>query len=536
MLDVFRSQKTSLFTWLLFGGIIVFFVINFGPGSFTSGGCGEKLTFAAKVGDRGVTMTDFRFSFHNTLQFYKSRFGDTFDKNMAEKLRLREQVINQLIDEEILEQEARNYGFTVSDEELQKAIVSQPAFQSDGKFDYKLYERLVRFYYQTSPARFEEQQKKTLLASKMKTLITSNVTMSREEIENMYNLQNDRVKFAYVKIMRDLFKNKAHITEQNIAEIKEKYQDKMKAYYEENRRYYIQPEQIRARHILFKFSSDHPSDKEMNELKEKAYNARGRIVGGEDLAKLAFELSDDVATKSNGGDLGFFRRGTMAPEFENVAFSLKVGEVSQPVETRFDFHLIRVEEKKEGVSKTFEEVEEEIARVLAEEKEAERLAMIKANEVLGEVKSGKKLMELYPEEQESKAKNSPVAKESGVITRITIENHTIPNVGRSEELAKNIFTLSKDKPYLDKVFEVDGGAAYVIVEMLERDVPSKKDFEEQYDSLKNRYMPMKGEMTLAEWLKERRNSPDIWVNPAVLQYEESDKIAPSPAPSKRRRR
>jgi len=96
-----------------------------------------------------------------------------------------------------------------------------------------------------------------------------------------------------------------------------------------------------------------------------------KVKAGEDFAKLAAENSDDPGTKSKGGDLGFFSKGSMVPAFEQAAFSLKPGEVSELVETEFGFHVIKVDEKKEAVSEPFEPIKEKVTQqVLREKQEA----------------------------------------------------------------------------------------------------------------------------------------------------------------------
>ncbi|GBE05225.1 MAG TPA: peptidylprolyl isomerase [Nitrospirae bacterium] len=114
--------------------------------------------------------------------------------------------------------------------------------------------------------------------------------------------------------------------------------------------------QVKARHILV-------------DTEEEANDILGKLKKGADFAELAKKYSKDKGSAVNGGDLGFFGRGRMVPEFEHVAFNLKPGEPSSPVKTQFGFHIIEVMEKKEGTLRGFEEVKNSIQRRLAVEKQ-----------------------------------------------------------------------------------------------------------------------------------------------------------------------
>ncbi len=143
-----------------------------------------------------------------------------------------------------------------------------------------------------------------------------------------------------------------------------------KAYYDKNPDLFKSPEQVKARHILIQVPKE-ASEEDKKKLKEKADEVLKKVKAGEDFAKLAAENSDDPGTKSKGGDLGFFSKGSMVPAFEQAAFSLKPGEVSELVETEFGFHVIKVDEKKEAVSEPFEPIKEKVTQqVLREKQEA----------------------------------------------------------------------------------------------------------------------------------------------------------------------
>lgn len=135
--------------------------------------------------------------------------------------------------------------------------------------------------------------------------------------------------------------------------------DDMKLYYKEHKDEFGTPEMVRARHIFFKVTKS-MTDDEKEKLKEKAEAVLKRVRSGEDFAKLAEEFSDDVGSKTKGGDLGFFPKGKMIPQFEKAAFALKAGDVSDVIESPYGYHIIKVEEKKEATVEPFDKVKDKV--------------------------------------------------------------------------------------------------------------------------------------------------------------------------------
>jgi len=160
---------------------------------------------------------------------------------------------------------------------------------------------------------------------------------------------------------------------------------KAREYYDSHPQEFQQGEQIKAQHILIKVAAD-ADDKAVAAAKQKATDLYKKIKGGADFAKLAKENSDDPGTKAKGGELGFFSRGQMVPEFDEVAFGLKDGEVSQPVKTKFGWHVIKVLERKETGATPFEQAKERLIRKLSFQSQQDAY-----DKILGELRKTAKI-------------------------------------------------------------------------------------------------------------------------------------------------
>lgn len=150
----------------------------------------------------------------------------------------------------------------------------------------------------------------------------------------------------------------------------------LKKTYEEALKQQKPEEEVRARHILFRVD---PADAAASAAAEqKAKDVEARLKKGEDFATLAKELTEDPSGKEDGGDLGFFTKDQMVPEFADVAFGMKPGDVSAPVKTQFGWHVIKLEEKRTKPAPTFDEVKPQLEQYLAQKAQAE--AVQKARE------------------------------------------------------------------------------------------------------------------------------------------------------------
>lgn len=148
-------------------------------------------------------------------------------------------------------------------------------------------------------------------------------------------------------------------------------EDEKKQEYEKNKDKLSVPESVKASHILIKVSKD-AKEQAKKKLKTKIEGLRKKAAAGEDFAKLAKENSEDTSA-ANGGDLGYFRRGEMVKPFEDAAFSLNNGQISNVIETEFGYHVLKVIDKKPARTLSYDEVKEDITNFLVSKKKREAL-------------------------------------------------------------------------------------------------------------------------------------------------------------------
>ncbi len=193
-----------------------------------------------------------------------------------------------------------------------------------------------------------------------------NLTVSDQDVQE--ELNNFKQQFPSEDAFNQALANEGMTMEEFKSQVKDRLlldklatkdvqvsQEDIKKYYEEHGKEFAEPEQVRARHILV-------------DTEEEAKAVLDRLKKGEDFAKVAQEKSKDTTSAIKGGDLGFFERGAMVPEFDKTVFSMKVNDLSEPVKTQFGYHIIQLLEKKEAKQPTLEEVSSKIEKQLKKEK------------------------------------------------------------------------------------------------------------------------------------------------------------------------
>lgn len=215
-------------------------------------------------------------------------------------------------------------------------------------------DRIISYYPEEKKKMFQSPQNKATLLKRIVQAIVLSDLAKKKGFD----------KRADIREQADLFNNDFIATQYMMKEVVEKIkvtEEDKKLYYKAHQDEFMTPEMVKARHILI-LAGKAASEEDKKKAKEKAEDILKKAKAGEDFTKLASEFSEDPGSKPKGGDLGFFQRGRMVPEFDKAAFALKPGEISGIVETMFGFHIIKVDEKKEAVIEPYEQVKDKAAQ------------------------------------------------------------------------------------------------------------------------------------------------------------------------------
>ncbi len=406
MLKVFRDNLKYL-SWVLWLVIVVFVLFVFVDfGATVPTGSTIPTDDAATVGDMDVTFGEFERSYRQAEETYRQIYGDQFNRELAQQMGLPMTVLDSLVADKILLQEADRMGLRVTDEEVRQAILEYPAFQaaSGGFIGEERYRQILRSNGFTVDS-FEQMIRTQLLGQMVRDVLSANLFISDDDVLASYKDQVEQAKIRFVQLPASSMADEVVASPEEIAAYFEEHKEELRIpeqrvvdyllldqnalrdtlelseeelfdYYEANPDEFAQEEQIRARHILLQVGSERTEE----QAEEQMSAIRGRLEAGEDFAALATELSDDPGSKTQGGDLGFFGRGQMIAEFEEAAFNAQPGEVVGPVKTNFGYHLIRVEERRDAGRTSFTDAQEQIrSRLLAQR--AQDLAESKATEL-----------------------------------------------------------------------------------------------------------------------------------------------------------
>ncbi len=458
-----RKHAKSWLIKFLIGIIAVVFIFYFGY-SFTAR---RGLKIAYVNGDL-ISGPEYEKTYRDLLEALQKQYKDMWNDNLIKMFDLKNRALEGLISQKLISQEARRLGLDVTEEEVQQAIMNYPAFQVNGQFVIGRYRSLLN-YNRMKPEDFEASISQDLLEEKLKQFLFAFMEATDQEVLEQYTFANEKIKILFVQFKPDDFKKsvkedqaaieaffKDHRENYRVPEkIKiayvvidpEAFRAQVKItdleindYYEYHIDKFSQPDQVKARHILFKLNPSATKEEEKG-VREKAEKVLEEARQGKDFAALAEEYSEGP-TKSKGGDLGYFSRGKMLKAFEDTAFKLKKGEISDLVRTSYGFHIIKVDDIKKAETQTLDEVKDQIVEDLIKSNGAE-LAHEKGLTLIDQMPYDADLSQ-YASEHGYKAK----------YTGFFSQDQSIPDIGGDEKLRQSLFSL--DKKNISEVIELEG--------------------------------------------------------------------------------
>lgn len=489
MLDVMRRNIKSLAVtlWAVIGAFILFIFVDWGMGRVDQS---SGKSVVATINDKPIYADAYRDEFASQVRRMRDIYRDRWDDRMISQMGLDSSVLERLISQEVIVQEAERMGLTVSDAELREAILSNPSFQDNGKFiGMQQYERLLMMNHKTAE-QFEEMLRRDLLVMKLRELVTLPLSVSDREAKESYHNSHEKVKISYIyeksnpdlvqisdAELREYFeKNRAQfdmperrkgryvqLDAERVRQQVNLSQRDIESYYNENIAQFRTQEEVHAQKIVLT-SEKHGGKDAAHTLASKLVERAG---GGEDFAKLAKESSDDP-TATSGGDTGPLFKGGLAPAEEAVVFETAEGSITTPVESESGWVVYKIIKKIPESVRPLKEAEQQIRSILSWQKAREALDR-KTTQILKSAQQAKSLDQAAKENGLSVKETPPLAK-----------GDETPGLSDAGQLSQALFAIGKGE--INGPVHVGSGTLIYTVVSIEAPRPSK--YEEVAEKVK----------------------------------------------------
>ncbi len=398
MLRDIKQKSSGLFAKIVMGLLIIAFGFWGVSGSLLM----ANNDSAVIVNGKKITINDFNIAVQNSKNRLREQFGENLGSEYFESENFKRGVLNQLIDAELMRQEAEKFSYDVSPTRVKEYIESIPGFQINGKFSPEAYASYLT-QVNKSAELLERDIKDDIKGSALRNMIGKSAFSVDSEINTQYKYTKQKRDFDYLELSSKDYEKDIEVTE-----------DEINAHYKEFSADYMTPEMISVNYVELSVSNLLPSIELTEEEINDSYEARKdtlmttekrkaqhillpvannaeevkveidkiakRIANGEDFSEVAKEVSKDPGSAPSGGDLGWVSPGDMVEAFDKKLFSMKEGEVSEPVLSKFGYHIIKVNEIKAPKIPALEEIKEQIVTDLKQEKAAEQF-LSKADEL-----------------------------------------------------------------------------------------------------------------------------------------------------------
>ena len=393
MLQLIRENAQGLIMWV----IIILVILGLSGFVLSSYTASNIKNYVVKVNDTEITRNEFQRAFNSYQQRLQQSLGENYSRFFNDAM-MRETVLNGMIENELMAQLTHEAGFRASANQVYQHIQSNPMFKDEnGQFSKDKYNMVIQQYFGFSPEHYESELAKGSAQDQLRSGIRDSAFSLKSDITELERLSSQQRDIGYLRVDRAKVASSISVSDEEIAQYyaanksafmtEEQVQvaylelnlkdiakqqqvtdEEIKTFYQENLSRYSQAEERKASHILIKLSDTVDAEA----AKQKLLEIKKSLAEGKSFADLAKEYSEDRGSALNGGSLDFISKGSSGNQpFEDALFKLKVGEVSEPVQSQFGFHLIKLDEIRPGKTKPLEEVKEKIRQELQNQR-AER--------------------------------------------------------------------------------------------------------------------------------------------------------------------
>ena len=512
MLKSMRKNLKSLAPalWLVIFAFILSIFFVWGKG----GGSGESRdkNVVAYVGKEKISVDIYINSLRTKIESLKEQFKE-LDANFIQQLNIPQQALEETIRQELILQTARRIGVKAADSEIRNRVLSYPVFQKDGKFiGFDEYKKILEWN-RTTVSEFEDIISKEIMTTKAIQILTSGVSVTRDEVWENFKKSNESAELEYIYIPSDKMelseqptkealldyfgknKDKYEIPEKRTAEYVFLNKEDLKGqidikdpdvqkYYESNKSHFEEPEKRRVQRIFLPFG-----DNEKKDILEQSNEIKKQLDKGEDFGKLALEFSKDDQA-SNNGDWGYFEWKQLPPEEQDTIQELAEKQISDPIELEDGVSIIRVSEILPSVQLPLEDVRERIETILRDNKAEEMIETRIAQ--LEKLALKEKSLDVAAQKLGYKIKNTgPLELGEG-----------IDEIDPSGSLSHMLFNM-EEKEISSPLITYKGKG---ISQLIKIDPPRPAAFEEVEEKVKNDFINEKKEQKAFERASSIKNS------------------------------
>jgi peptidyl-prolyl cis-trans isomerase D len=381
MSGAFQKRTTNIFLTIFIGFIVVSFMFT---GYESMKGTPDTV---AKVGGIPVKLAEYRNEYNRQLEFYRRIMNGDLSSKQIEQFGLKQNAIRNLIQRNLMIKFSDRMGIVPSSEQIKAEIKNLPYFKTGNQFDINKYKMLLSRNGMT-PTDFEEDVKQNLKAQLSGEILQA-FPISSKYVEEREKFKDQKVNANIVQFKKDSLEKHINVSNAEVTKFlsDEKSKNRVQEIFKQRKAGLDQKEEVLASHILFK-----SGDKNDAEVKKKADDLIKK-VNANNFATLANKHTEDRTGKGNGGDLKWFGKGRMVPEFENAAFTAKKGSIVGPVKTDFGYHIIYVRDKKSAKEAVLADHEKNLAKELIQKEKKDQINTLVADlkkEIESNLKSNNK--------------------------------------------------------------------------------------------------------------------------------------------------
>ena len=442
----------------------------------------------ALVNGKAIPQEDYFKSVSRALESQRERMGGELSE--AESARVRKAVLDDMINELLAVEGGEALGLGLGENEFKQALIQDRTFQNEqGVFDPQRYQQFLQAQAERGMG-WEETEaliRRSLRLNKTQAFWASQANLSPAEWQAAQALYNRKVRARALVWDYSGIKGGMSVEE-----------DELRDYYSRNRQRWEVSPQVKASHILIKTDALAGT----TVAKAKADELYQKAKGGANFAKLAGENSQDEGSAKKGGDLGYFKKGDMVAPFEQAAFNMNVGEISEPVLSQFGWHIIKVEGKKAGFEPTFENSKSKALDELKTEK-ARKVAQAQALKAGADLADGKTPLD-------AKAAKNYGARLVELGPLGYGDKAAVPGLGDSASFTRFLLSLEKGERAQDPA-QLEKGIVFAeIISETQGPPPSDKTkADERRQAAQSNLMAKKGQALYEGWIQSLRAGAKI---------------------------